>query len=617
MQSKERIKDRVLKRAARLWGYTDSEFETSFDPLVGLLLDAISSELEKLSAEIHGSESRIIERMLEVMSPASNAGSIPSMAIIHSTPSENNFKLRLKNQLYCKKNIPNVYNPQNSITKEIFFGPTAEFILSSAEISHLALDNNLYSIPRSSYKEIYHKSENRVQNAQLWLGLSQINPGTTLKKLMFYTDIKENHQKEFFYHYLKQAKFYLGEKQIPFEIGFNVPTSQLDIDSIITKNYNRIEQIYREVNRNYHDRFLHFTQDIVVQTEDFQVPEELIRVFGSDKLNNLKDVVWLRVEFPEAMRNEVLETANFSLNCYPVINKKLLTANQAADPFINYIPMISSDHFLDVDKIRDSEGYSYHIKDFSRESLESGNASLRSNGVMRFDERNASELIQYLLELLKDESASFSVIGGDFIKKTIEEVNQLIAILEQQTKEKLFIKSSSPYVIVKPKDKTGTGNDTLYVHFWSTCGEDANGLKPGTKVLPPSGTDFIPNSAYLVTSSVGGRTRLSIQEKINSYRSSLLSHGRIVTIADIKAFTLDHFRNLISQVEVKRGTKKEVAQKSGFTRTIDVYISKNVQNDQELLESEWEYLCESYKQKLMHASSNVYPYRLYFEGVEI
>lgn len=617
MQSKERIRDRVLQKAARLWGYTDSEYETSFDPLVGLLLDAVSSELEKLSADIHGSESRIIERMLEVMSPASNAGSIPSMSIVHATPTENNFKVPLKSQLYCRKNITNVYNPQNSTVKEIYFGPTAPFVLSTAEIGFMALGNTLYSIPKSSYKEVYQRAENRIQSGHLWLGLNNVVPGNVLKKLMFYADVKENHQKEFFYHYLKQSKIFLNEKQLSFEMGYNVPTSDLDVESIITKNYNRIQQIYREVNRHYQEKFFHLTDDVVIRDEDMKPPEELLRVFGHDKINSLRDVAWIRIEFSEAMINDVLESANFSLNCYPVINKKIISANQAIDPFINYIPLISSDHFLDVDKIHDSESYAYHIKDFTKDSLESGNATLRTNGVMRFDERNASELIQYLLELLKDESASFSVVGGDFMKKTIEEVNQLIAVLEQQTKEKLFIKSSSPYVIVKPKKSTGNRNDTLYVNFWSTCGEDANGLKPGTKIVPPSGTDFQQNSTYLVTPTVGGKTRLSIQEKIYSYRSALLSHGRIVTSADIKAFTLDHFRNLISRVEVNKGTKKDVALKSGFVRTIDISITKNVLNDQELLDSEWEYLCESYKSKLVHASSNVYPYRLICEGQEI
>ncbi len=617
MQSKERIKDRVLSRAARLWGYTDSEFETSFDPLVALLLDAVSSELEKLSAEIHGSESRIIERMLEVMSPASNAGSIPSMTILHSTPSENNFKISSKNQLYCKKNITNVYNPQSSVIKEIYFGPTAPFILSGAEIGYMGLSNTLYSVSKSSYKEVFQKSDSKISPSVLWLGLTNLTSGMLLKKLMFYTDIKEIHQKDFFYHYLKQAKIYLGEKQLSYQTGYNVPTYELNIDSIITKNYNRIQHIYHEVNRHFHDKFFHLTEDIRIQDEDFTPPDELTRVFGNEKFGNLRDVVWLRIDFSEAMINEVLESTVFSLNCYPVINKKLISANQAIDPFINYIPLISSDHFLDVDRITDSTNNSYHIKDFSKESLESGNATLRSNGVMRFDERNASELIQYVLELLKDESASFSVVGGDFIKKTIEEVNQLIAILEQQTKEKMFIKSSSPYVIVKPKKFSENRNDTLYVTFWSTCGEDANGLKPGTVVAPPSGTDFLPNSTYLVTSSVGGKTRLSIQEKIYSYRSALLSHGRIVTIADIKAFTLNHFHNLVSGVEVKRGTKRDISLKSGFIRTIDVFITRNVQNDQELPESEWVYLFESYKQKLKHTSSNVYPYRLICDGEEI
>lgn len=617
MQSKERIKDRVLKRAARLWGYSDSEFETSFDPLVGLLLESVSSELEKLSAELNSSESRVIERMLEVMSPASNAGSIPSMAIVHSTPTENNFKLSLKNQVFCKKNIPNVYNPQSPTVKEIFFGPTAPFTLSSAEIGYMAMNNSIYTVSKSSYKEVFLRNENNLTPAKLWIGLTNLTPGMTLKKLMFYSDIKEVHQKDFFYHYLKQAQIHLGKQKLPFEMGYNVPTSELDIHNIITQNYNRIRQIYHEVNRHYFDKFFHLTQDIVLRNEDFDTPDELIQNFGSDKLNNVRDVVWLRIDFSETMVNEVLESTQFSLNCYPVINKKLMTTNQAIDPFINYLPLISSDHFLDVDKILDSDGNAYHIKDFTKESLEAGNAALRSNGVMRFDERNASELIQYLLELLKDESASFSVVGGDFVKKTIEEVNQLIAVLEQQTKEKLFIKSNSPYVIVKPKDSVANHNGTLYVTYWSTCGEDANGIRPGTSVLPPSGTDFLPNSNYLVSSTVGGKTRVSIQEKIFSYRSGLLSHGRIVTIADIKAFTLNHFQNLITGVEVKKGTKKDIGLKSGFSRTMDVFIHRKLNQESELPESEWEYLFESYKLKLKKSSSNVYPYRLFCDGVEI
>ena len=47
--NQDRIKDRILRRAARMWGYSELEAETSFDPIVSLLLSASAAELEKLS----------------------------------------------------------------------------------------------------------------------------------------------------------------------------------------------------------------------------------------------------------------------------------------------------------------------------------------------------------------------------------------------------------------------------------------------------------------------------------------------------------------------------------------------------------------------------------------
>ena len=41
----------MIKNASRLWGYHDSETESSFDPLVGLLIGALAAELEKISGE--------------------------------------------------------------------------------------------------------------------------------------------------------------------------------------------------------------------------------------------------------------------------------------------------------------------------------------------------------------------------------------------------------------------------------------------------------------------------------------------------------------------------------------------------------------------------------------
>ncbi|MFC4816890.1 type VI secretion system baseplate subunit TssF [Flavobacterium sp. GCM10023249] len=611
MEIQERIKDRILKRAARVWGYNDSELETSFDPIVGLLLEACASELEKLSVELNNSHTRIVERLIEIMSPASNAGALPSRTIVHAKPSENNYKVSLEHQFFCKRNIPNIYDPVKPTIKEVFFGPTAPFQLTTAEVEFMAFGSSLYQFNNTIHKEFYLRSPKSLKSSTFWLGIQCLDTDEILKNLMFYVEIKNSHQREVFYHYLKQAKFFIGDRQIKFNEGYNVTTKDFDVDAIITRNYNRINQIYSEVNTFYADKFIHLTEEIALQPDMFTLPEEIANTFESDKLTAKKDVFWLRIEFPEVINNTIFESLSFSLNCFPVINKRLINLAQRIDPYINYVPLINNDHFLDLEEITDTTGFNYHLKDFSRASIESGQATLRHKGVERFDERNASEMMQYLLELLKDESASFSVLGGDFVRNVIGEMNQLIATLEQQTKENSFLKSNFPYVIIKPNSNEDRNeNDSFFVSFWSTCGEEANEIKPGTKLDLPSGTDFIANSMYLVQTSVGGKTRLTSGEKILSYREALLTHGRIVTFADIKTFTMNHFGFSIAKVEVGKGTKIDTSLKTGFVRTIDIKVTKNTDTEYPVTDNEWNYLCDNLLHKLDQVSSNTYPYRL-------
>ena len=47
-ETSEVIKNRMIKRAAALWGVPANEIEISFDPVVTLLLGACASEIEKI-----------------------------------------------------------------------------------------------------------------------------------------------------------------------------------------------------------------------------------------------------------------------------------------------------------------------------------------------------------------------------------------------------------------------------------------------------------------------------------------------------------------------------------------------------------------------------------------
>ena len=97
----------------------------------------------------------------------------------------------------------------------------------------------------------------------------------------------------------------------------------------------------------------------------------------------------------------------------------------------------------------------------------------------------------------------------------------------------------------------------------------------------------------MLKTSIGGRNRLTSEEKLLELRSALLSRGKIVTIADIETFGMSHFKSAITTIEVTKGTKKEVSTTQGFSRTIDIYLTKN-NTTQNISPEEWEYLKESF-----------------------
>ena len=152
----------------------------------------------------------------------------------------------------------------------------------------------------------------------------------------------------------------------------------------------------------------------------------------------------------------------------------------------------------------------------------------------RFDQRNASELLQYLLELIKDESAAFSSIGGDMTRETLRSIQQNVAALEQLSKEKNFVQASNPYLVISSANGDALSCD---ISYWLTTGEEGNDIKPGTNLE-------IDNSKSLSFSKVsnakvfiwGGVKVYLFKTKFLEYRSSMLSRGRIVTAADIKKF---------------------------------------------------------------------------------
>jgi hypothetical protein len=608
----ERIKDRVLKRAARAWGFSDIEMETTFDPAVSLLLNALSYELEKVSHELEDSKTRVVERVLEIMFPEVTSGSKPARGILHALPLENNLNVSLKNQMAVSRRMHNIYNPLKPILKEIHLSPTLEVKLSSCNVKYMAYERNLFEISNLFYKETVRGYKQVLLPGEIIIGLEITNPDVfELEDLMLYIDIKNTHQKEMFQYYLKQMKCFYDGQELKIQEGYNVPMNDMNIDSIINRNYTHLAEVSREVNEFYFDNFYTLKGKLTHKKITEYNPE--YKVFEEISAENQNNIIWIKMIFPESLVPQIIDNVSITSNCFPVINKRLHAITRELSGFLSYMALDTAENnYLDIDSVVDPSGNHYEIKEFKDGIVDEGNAVLRTGGVSRFDSRTASELLQNVLDLLKDESSSFSDLGQDFMKSALTEINQLLASVEQQAKESSFSRNNAPYLMIRPKHNTEKGKN-FTAQYWSTCAEDGNDIKAGTVLESKDDLFFVSKQATLITNTVGGINKQNNKDRILAYRNALLTRGRIVTFADIKAFAYDHFKATASEVRIEKGTRKEISIKAGFSRTVDVYIKTNPEEKQHISATEWDYLCESFMKYLQQRSSNVFPYRLFIE----
>ena len=606
--NQDRIKDRILRRAARMWGYNELEAETSFDPIISLLLSACAAELEKVGFELESSRSRIIERVLDVMFPEEVSGVVPARTLLQVNPLENNSTISLYNSFKATVRKQNIYNPAESIVKDIYFSPTIEAGLTTAKLKYFAYGDSLHQVESFFFDDLIGKAETHLPSGELWLGIHSPNK-ENLENLMFFIDINNTYQKELFFHYLQQVKVYFGEKEFLLKEGYNVEKDGLNLEDIITKNYTDLQQIYNEVNQYYLGNF-YTLKGIISFSENPEISTLFTQNFPAHKAGEEDDIIWLRFQFSEAIIPEILQNVRFALNCIPVVNIHHKEIDTRVKGRLDIIPIqIEDENFLDLDCVREElTGRRLDIKNYDA-SGDSVTAVIRKGGVARFDRRNASELLQYLLELIKDETAAFSSLGLNSTAEVLKQINQNVASLHQSAKENNFVQNESPYLLISSLDKEN--NMSCKISYWLTMAEEGNDIKTGSTLDNISkGKVMLVGNGVMIRTSVGGRKKLSPQDKILEYRSALLTRGRIVTIADIRAFGMNHFKNTITGIEVQKGTKKEVSLKGGFSRTIDVYLLRKKDMDN-MKEEEWTYLCESFLLKLKNASANIYPYRLF------
>jgi hypothetical protein len=594
-ENRHQIKARMLKSAARAWGYPETEAESNFDPMVSMLLTACSVELEKIAGDIQASQARVVERLVQLLSPEVLTGALPAHAIATATSVESTTWL--------------AGNAQFFTDREFFFTPTLSLPLNKASIRFMATGNRLYAINQAFGKEILAHSDagSELPHSTLWLAIDE--PACGLHQTAFYFELRSEADSRLFLHYLPQAKWEMDETLLQHVPGFGIETKPLDLKNILHPNPCSIRTIKDHINAFYKPSFVTLSDKdgkTVKPDNHCLIPYAISRVFSGreTKILQQQPLRWLSVTFPSTIPNQLLQDVLCTMNCFPVMNSRLQQVSHRIHEVVNVIPLQTEDLFLDLEEITDEEGTIVPLN--AMEGI-----LMRHGGVGRFDQRDAATLVNNLLQLLRDDSAAFSMLGKDFINNTLKELQQSINKLEQRLFARQLQLGQTPYLVIRNQQKKRLHQ--LFIKYWSTLGAAANTIKAGTHLQLYKGGTLQNNQAILVTTAQGGRHKLSTAESMLAYKSALLSKERLVTAEDIKAFCHYQLGGRVKDIRVQKGVALHPGRKQGFGRTLDVLIGIQPKELFQMKENgELNFWTNNLKLLLEERSASLVPYRIIF-----
>jgi hypothetical protein len=559
---KDQIMRRLRSKAIELWGLQEADID-NLDPVVDLLLGACAVEFERTAHEINTSQARVLERLAQLMVPEVFTNARPAHAVMHAKAETPVTVLKVEDQFSVEKEI--LQNNKNTKVS-IVFSPATDCKVFDASVACQADGSKIvfYENPGGKAESIHAAGKQTLPPNQMWVGIRLNKRINNLKGMSFFFDWKNEPQKVKYLSLLSLSQWSAGEEAWKMVAGLETKNKAgfTEFDAI-TELENHVLQVYQH-------HFLTIAGD-TSSPKCSMYPPEFEKVFSGDGLKKLKEeLLWVRVRLPEGISLQAVTEMYCMNNCLPVLNRQMHLNNRpyALSAKLNIIPLQTEDHFLSIRRVH-SDMREYRSVSLQKvREVEDGSYSVRQGGVARFDQRNAVTMLNYLYEMMRDESAAFSAFGNYALNAEIKNLDQNLTRLQMHFLQKVSEQSLRTHLLLHTK-----APEDVWIEFWSTQGKLANHIPSGKRLTLISQANVKRESLMLMNASSGGREPMNESEKLHAYKYSLLTRSRIVTEEDIKAACFAELGDKIEGVEIRKGCKKDLTSLKGFVRTLDVVLT--------------------------------------------
>ncbi|MFC3561199.1 hypothetical protein [Pedobacter jamesrossensis] len=604
--SKDEIRNRMLKNAEDFWNIKESN---DFDPLVKLIIEALSNELFNVANDVKNLENRIFDKISRILAPDHLTSSLPSHAIMHARPVEDLDYISPQHQFAFKKDRK-LENDKEKKT-DIFFSPLHAVKVLNASVRYIATGTNLFEVEQFSKKPVLSTLPGfSVDKNTLYIGFSGIRNWMDFNKLSLFFDWKNYSVPENVYDLLALGKWYYKDNELA---SYTERFMDEPLTSKIQAPFHHkqlLNLIRADVLQFYSNRFITLgdLNDFNI-TETKEMPSNFSDLFQQADLNRVGgEIKWLKVVFPAAISQEMLNELHIHINAFPVVNKRLSQIKHRLKTMNNVVPIKTEafDEMLAVENLRDNKGKSYNEIPYTNENEKGdGSFSIRYGGTERFDTRNAKELVDYLFELLRDEKAAFSAYGSDFLSTMLKNLEQNIALIEQKSRSALKdIKELPSYIVLRPIDDA----DILFLDIWVTQAEEANHINAGTRLAVYGNNKLNPESIFLLSQSKGGRSKLNAANRVQAYKYGLTTADRVISKADVINFCRYELGQKLKSIILVKGIMMDNKPNAGFIRTTDIVIEP--EENLKLTIADWNELLSLTLSKLKLRSTMNVHYRM-------
>ncbi|HMT28082.1 MAG TPA: hypothetical protein PKD91_02260, partial [Bacteroidia bacterium] len=327
--STEQIRNRMIKNAARIWGVEIEEIESTFDPIVTMLIEACSYELNKINREMLSSRSRIMNRLAQTLSPESLIGAQPAHTVLQARSIEIETVIDKDAQFstIIKQHSADV--DKKEISKDIYFSPIKSYKIFDAQIKYAISGTKIFEYRNAFSKQLIAEEQRfSLEPHTLLLGIEVNSKIQNLNDFIFFLDWKNDPDEHKYLRILPLTKWSVGPYKLDALQGVQ---QELDVNrdlNSIDDEYNVTLRTEKLVEHFYNDSFytIKSGDSNTLKMQDFisAYPSEAANVFSTQSLSKLQGkLIWVKLQFNTAMPVNAIHDVFVSVNSFPAINRRL------------------------------------------------------------------------------------------------------------------------------------------------------------------------------------------------------------------------------------------------------------------------------------------------------